>query len=483
VRRRAWSFAGLLAIAPVVQAHGFGQRYDLPLPLALYLSGAALTIVLSCLMLALFVRAAPRDPDGPRRDLLALSWTRALASPGVVASLRLAAVAVYALVVFAGLFGNQNTFRNIAPVAVWALWWVGFGYLSALVGDLWKVVNPLETLFAFAERWYSRLSRGKALSLSLPVPEALGAWPAVFLYLVFLWLEIAWDGSDSPSGVATLVLLYSLATWIGMWVYGREAWLARGEAFACVFGVLGRFAPLRIGLAARRVVEFELRPYAIGLLAREPVDRSRIALVILILASVSFDGFVETPAWAAIMESFAGDAEPKQWPRAAGLVAAASSFLALYAIFCRLIVLSARSAGGAVATPPGTRRVAGLFVLTLVPIAIAYQLAHYLSFLVQAGQYVVPLASDPFGWGWDLFGTVNHFVRIGIIDARLVWIVSVGAIVAGHVAALYLGHILSLREFPDRRSASRSQMPMLALMVAYTMLSLWIIAQPIVNTR
>src|SRR6185437_15118213 len=135
------------------------------------------------------------------------------------------------------------------------------------------------------------------------------------------------------------------------------------------------------------------------------------------------------------------------------------------------------------AEAPSARRVAGLFVLTLVPIAIAYQVAHYLSFLVTAGQYAIGLVSDPFGSGWNLFGTANHMVRPNIIDARLVWLISMGAIVAGHVAALYLGHLLALREYRDPRAVSRSQWPMLVLMVSYTMLSLWIIAQPIVNSR
>jgi uncharacterized membrane protein len=97
-----------------------------------------------------------------------------------------------------------------------------------------------------------------------------------------------------------------------------------------------------------------------------------------------------------------------------------------------------------------------------------------------AAQYLIPLASDPFGLGWDLFGTRNYFVR-GLIDARVVWYVSVAAIVAGHIAALYIAHSQALREFPDRRSAQRSQWPMLVLMVGYTMLSLWIIAQPITS--
>jgi hypothetical protein len=100
-----------------------------------------------------------------------------------------------------------------------------------------------------------------------------------------------------------------------------------------------------------------------------------------------------------------------------------------------------------------------------------------------AGQYLIPLASDPFGFGWDLFGTRNRFIRIGLIDARAVWYISIAAIVTGHVVAVYLSHCVALNANPDRRAALRSQWPMVVLMVGYTMTSLWIIAQPIVTTR
>ena len=127
--------------------------------------------------------------------------------------------------------------------------------------------------------------------------------------------------------------------------------------------------------------------------------------------------------------------------------------------------------------------IARFFILTLLPIAIAYHIAHYLSFLLMAGQYLIPLASDPFGFGWDLFGTKRYFVRIAIIDARVVWYTSVGAIVAGHIAAVCLAHVMALRVFRDRRMAMASQYPLLVLMIGYTMVSLWIIAQPIVTDR
>jgi hypothetical protein len=128
-------------------------------------------------------------------------------------------------------------------------------------------------------------------------------------------------------------------------------------------------------------------------------------------------------------------------------------------------------------------RVASLFVLTLVPIAIACHLAHHLSFLAMARQCLISLVSDLFGFGWDLFGRKNHFVRIGRVDARAVWYISIGAIVIGHVFAVYLAHCVALQVHSDRRAALHSQWPMVALMIGYTMTSLWIIAQPIVTTR
>jgi hypothetical protein len=133
--------------------------------------------------------------------------------------------------------------------------------------------------------------------------------------------------------------------------------------------------------------------------------------------------------------------------------------------------------------PGSAGELARLFVLTLLPIAFAYHLAHYLSYLLVAGQVVIPLASDPFGYGWDLFGTAHYKVDVGLVGARFAWYAAVIAIVFGHVLAMYLAHRLALARFAAPRTARRSQYPLAALMVAYTMLSLWILAQPIVEAR
>jgi hypothetical protein len=347
---------------------------------------------------------------------------------------------------------------------------------------LWALVNPLDTLFAWAEALWARLRPGGRLAIGLRYPEALGAWPAVVLFLTFVWMELVWERSDTPAYLAAAMLAYAAFTWLGMLLFGRAQWLGRGEVFTLVFGLMARFAPTEMRESDSGSRTLHLRPYGVGLLSREPVPASMVVLVLAMLAAVSFDGFTETPLWASMLEHYApppqgmtSDGEAARTSlQTAGVVGAPLLFVGVYLVVCRLVAWS----GGA--RVPATR-IAGLFVLTLVPIAIAYHLAHYLSFLAMAGQYLIPLASDPFGFGWDLFGTRNHFVRIGLVDARAVWYLSIGAIVIGHVIAVYLAHCVAMQAYPDRRVALRSQWPMVALMIGYTMTSLWIIAQPIVT--
>jgi hypothetical protein len=116
-------------------------------------------------------------------------------------------------------------------------------------------------------------------------------------------------------------------------------------------------------------------------------------------------------------------------------------------------------------------------VLPLVPIAAAYLVAHYFSLFVIQGQFIITLASDPFGRGWDLFGTIDFAPNLAIVSPNMVWYVQVGALVVGHVAGLAIAHDRAVTVFEDRRAALRSQYPMLALMVLYTVGGLWLLSR------
>ncbi len=477
-------------VSVTAEAHGFAQRYDLPVPLHLYVGGSAAVVAFSFVVVAFFIRGNRTIRHYPTFNLLTTTIGRIFASRFVRFALRFFAVFMLVLVVVAGLIGVSDPFKNIAPTAVWVVWWVGLAYISGLLGNLWALINPWTTIFESFEWLFAKLLPNKRLGLNRTYPERLGNGPAVVLFLWFIWAELIWMSSDTPANISQMVITYSVITWMGMFVFGCRTWLRNGEVFTVVFGLLARFAPTEY-VAERG--EWNLRPWAVGLLPDKAISVPLTVFVLLMLSSVTFDGLLATPLWGEIA----------QWMLVSDLVRpfilllqdvtgnaiAAISTIALivFLIVFQLLYL-AFSTLMYFSTPARARadlsigEVARLFVLSLIPIALAYHLAHYLSFLLIVGQYMIPLSSDPFGFGWDLFGTKIYFPDIGIVNAKFVWITSVIAVVTGHIIAVWLSHVVALRRFGDSGAALRSQIPMLFLMVAYTMLSLWILAQPVVET-
>jgi hypothetical protein len=451
----------LMCAAAPAWGHGIGNRYDLPLPFGMFAAAGALAVALSFVVAGWFVRHRMAPGSYPRLALTSVP-------PALTGTIRVLAVLGFLIVVTAGFIGAANPYRNVTPIMVWVIAWVGLAYICALLGNIWALVNPWRIVFEWAERL-----AGRPLSLGFPYPAALGTWPAVILFFIFAWGEINWSGSGIPSNLSTALVVYSLATWGGMVLFGRETWLARGEIFSIMFGLFARFS---VSETAQH--RLWLRPPAVGLIAQTPPSFSLMTFVLMVLSSVTYDGFTETEAFQAMaltlfypLQGFGPAAVAMVGT--IGLAGFALTFVAVYLMFAVLIWI----AGGR--TVP-LAHVAPAFVLSLVPIAIAYHLSHYLSLLAFEGQNMIALVSDPFGLGWNLFGTADYRVDLTVMSASFTWYFSVVAIVVGHIAAVYVAHAEAMRLFPDRRHAFLSQLPMLLLMVAYTMVSLWIIAQPIV---
>ena len=207
-----------------------------------------------------------------------------------------------------------------------------------------------------------------------------------------------------------------------------------------------------------------------------------LALVVLMLATVTFDGFSATSAWAefqTFMVDLLGSGSSEilnslVLADTLGVLLVPVAFFLVYLFFSKLM---ASSVDGQISA----LEMARIFSYSLIPIALAYNIAHFITLLLIQGQLIIPLVSDPFGSGWDLFGTVDYSLNISIINARILWFLSVALIVSGHVLAVYLAHRVAIRTFAGRDMALKTQYPMLALMVVYTVISLWIIAQPIVQ--
>jgi hypothetical protein len=465
-----------VVITTRAHAHGFGERYDLPIPLSFYLAGAAAAVIVSFLIAALFVRAGPTVTHA-RADLIGERGATFL-SP-VVLLVKFLALVIFFITIAAGFFGNQNPYRNIAPTMVWIIWWVGLAYICAFVGDVAALINPWRTLFELLERVYRRLTRAPTRTHDLPYPASLGVWPAVALLFAFAWLELIFPNPAIPAVIAAVAVPYTISTLLGMLLFGRETWLQNAELFTVVFGTFARFAPLE--LRAQPTCRVTLRPYAAGLTGTGAVSSSMMAFVLLLLATVLYDGALGTPEWG-MLEGFladriAGLGDYKLFAiRTAGLLV---FWLVLLGAFLGVSGIVSLLTARALAPLAIARR----FALSLVPIAIGYHLAHYLTFLLIQGQYIIPLASDPFGWGWNLFGTAGYRVNIAIVGARFAWYAAVTAILLGHIAAVFVAHLDALQIFGTRTLALRSQAPLTALMVLYTLISLSILAEPVVERR
>ncbi|MCE2465191.1 MAG: hypothetical protein J4G01_03800 [Dehalococcoidia bacterium] len=524
---------GVMLLAQPVYAHGFGERYDLPVPLGYYVVGAGLAVALSFVVLGFFVRGGAGPSGYPRYNLLKHRTSRAiLTSPLLIVPIKLASVCLLGLLIFAGFFGDSDPSDNLAPTFIWIIWWVGMGFFVALVGNLWALVNPWAAIYEGVEWLYRRFSTDGSLSLNERYPEGWRMWPAAVTFFCFAWVENVYSENDLPARISLMVVAYSLLTLGGMVYFGKHTWLRNCEGFSVVFGFLSRFSPLEVRAAPPEVCadcddtcldqdgrcidcyqcfeasateawveeeeagdggsstarqdgpqrELNIRPYAVSLARPERVDSSMLAVVILLLATVTFDGFSATSAWGHV-QSFAADVSPglnnpilnsATIANSIGLLLFPFVFYAVYVGFAHLMARMVRNT----LSPSALARV---FVYSLIPIALAYNIAHFLPLLLVAGQRIIPLASDPFGWGWDLFGTVMYNINIGVLGARTVWFLSVAVIVVGHIVAVYLAHRIAMRTFGDRRLAIASQYPMLLLMVLYTMVSLWIIGQPIVE--
>jgi hypothetical protein len=483
-----------LAGVPHALAHGTGERYDLPIPLGYYIVGAALVVALSFVITAIFVYGAPRASSYPRFDLLRLPGGQLLVQPVLIRLLQTIGLCALVAVIVTGLLGSQHPAKNLAPTIVWVFWWVGLGLFVALVANVWPALNPWRTLAVLIEAFWSR-----AQSPLRAYPNRLGEWPAVLALLAFVWIELVSPFASSPRALALMALAYTGATLLAMHVYGRDVWLMRGEAFTLVFLLLGRFAPIALLTTDRRACpvasggidheacltcfeaaapgdrELVCRLPATGLLATEARSGAVVAFLLLLLSAVLFDGLLGTAFWRALEKWLTGDRE--------GLLAATLGLAGIWAVFL-VAYLGACAAMAAVADsrcPVGV--LARRYALTLVPIAIGYDLAHNFSYLLVQGQSLAALASDPLGAGWNLFGSAGHEPNVGIVDARTTWRVAIAAIVVGHVVSVVLAHVIALQTEPTRRSALISLVPLTVLMVIYTAVSLSIIADPLVRFR
>ncbi|RWQ53767.1 hypothetical protein [Mesorhizobium sp.] len=454
-------------------AHASDRGHVLLLPTGYYVAGGALAVAASFLVLALL------PSDFPDRF-----WRRGLPlfafGDGARAVVSLISFAGFVVLVAAGLFGSRDPLSNPLPLAIWTLLWVGLVLLQGLFGNLWSWLNP----------WYGPwrvISRLFGNRKTWRPPSWLGCWPAFALFFAFAWFELIDPAPDDPARLAWAAGLYWLLSFAAMLVFGYRDWTRRGEFLTVFLAMVARFALLERDEGKRNEVErkeggrLNLCWPGAKLSDAAPLSLSGIAFLLLALSSVSFDGLSKTFFWLGLF-----GINPLEFPGRTAMIGIGTfglvlMFVLLAAAFIVAIVLGQRLAGSS----HSLSRAAGLLVWSIVPIALAYHVAHYLTVLLVDGQFALAALSDPFTLGWNLFGAADMPIEAGAAagagSAWWLWNIQAGVIIIGHMLAVLVAHGLAWRLHPRPAGAALSQFPLTVLMIAYTVFGLWLLATPSVG--
>jgi hypothetical protein len=431
-----------------VLAHGVGSREDLPIPFSFALIGAAFAVLASFLVLLLLWREPRLDPAGAGRPLPA-GVQRALDSNLTRSALRALGLLATSYVVLAMVFGHDDAL-NPTATTVYVLFWVGVPLLSLLLGPVWRLTNPIRTL----QLLLARLVRADPVAGLAPLPRWLGYWPAALSLLSFVWLELVPRESNTTLPTLRLYFACYLAVHLFAATYFGSRWFDRGDGFEVFSSLLGRLSVIGRRGDGRLVVRNPLD--GVAGIAKAP---GLFAIVGVLLGSTVFDSLSAHLAWIDFVST---GPLPSRVASTLGLVVTVA------------VVTAAFTGASALTGVRAGRRpldTAGEFAHTIVPIVAGYFIAHYWSLLVIVGQQAVIQLSDPLGTGANWLGTGGRAADPLLAGATTTAVIQVSAVVVGHVVGVVLAHDRAIALLP-RRHAVMGQIPLLVLMVAYTVTGL-----------
>ena len=477
--RSALAFA--LLFPGGVWAHTLVTPYTLPIPFRMYLYACVATLALTFVVLIGTARPAAPLSSHSRERSLAVAPERLVPSILLIA-MRIGSVSCFLLTVIAGLIGTPSPNANIGWVLFWYLFLLLFVYLTAVIGNFYQLISPwraaVEWTAANNQFWSGRIS----------YPKWLAYWPALGFYIALVWIELLIP--PRPSTLSWVLLGYGVLTFAGAWLFGSAAWIRHCEVFDVLFRVVGTLAPLRYARKDRaNAWTIRFRTPLSGGSTCWPDSISLVVFVLFMLSSTAYDGVHGTTFWAQLywenlmkllQPVWGSDMARAQailgpWYPVYDRLALLLSPVAYLGIYVGAIALAKRAADADLPV----RSLAMRFIPAVVPIALAYSVAHYFSALTTTSSVVPFLISDPFGFGWDIFGTAHGSAEGQPIDMREVWHFAVLVILAGHVASVYMVHKIGLTVFHAQRRHWLGELPLLVLTVAYTLFGLFVLALPL----
>lgn len=347
-----------------------------------------------------------------------------------------------------GFFGPIEPLVNLAILLVWGAWWSGYSITTYLLGNSWPVLNPWRTI----ADW---LPTG-----NYDYPEHLGAWPSVVALLGLVWIEVVSPLASNPRLLTIVVLGYTIVTITGAVAFGSETWFRRVDPAARVFRYYGRVAPI-----TRTEDGFRFRLPGTALTETKLVDGlDEVAFIVALLWVTSYDGFVATPFWRSLATPLVEAGLPAAILYPIALVVGFGGFLLAYRVSTRYSKQHAE-------TYLTVTEIARRFAPSLLPIAIGYHLAHYLGYFLRLFPMLLSALSDPFSPG----------IPMKIVLPAWFGGLELAFVLIGHLLAIWVAHAIAYDLFPSRLQAVKSQYALTAVMIFYTVVSLYIVSQPVID--
>ncbi len=435
----------------LVPAHGIGGAKDLPIPAEYAIAGASLALAVSFVVLALAWRTPRFDAATQGRPVP--GWfSRVVEATAFAVVLRGVGLAFAGYVGWAAVAGPDLVVNPVFGVVyVWL--WVGVVLGSAVLGPVYKAFSPVRTLHL----GLARVVRSDPEEGVLTLPSWVGCWPAALGLFSFVWLELVYPEATYLAPVRLWFLVYVLVTVLGALLFG-DRWLAAADPFEVYSTLVGHLCT--VGRRADR--QLVLRS-PLANLDGVPVRPGLVGVVAVLFGSTAFDSFKDSPTWVRFVQSLSGSTT---WV----------SFAALLA-FCLVVGVTFAAATTATGVATGSRRrdLPDAFAHSVVPIVLGYIVAHYLSYLVEVGQQTLAQLSDPMGTGANLLGTANLTTSYWISDhPTFLAVTKVLAVVTGHVLGVVAAHDRATKVLP-RRHQLTGQLPLLVVMVFYTVTGLYLL--------
>jgi len=439
----------LIPVAPL--AHVSERALVLLLPTEIYIRSGVISVALTVALLFLL-------PPRFFASVFSLKPLFSIPKIPLTQTISLLSTLLLFAAIYAGINGSRDPLSNPLPLLIWSIWWITVPVLSALFGNIWSVLNPWSGLLSF-------------LPLRPPFQPPKTYLPAVFILLLFSLFVLADIAPDDPDRLAWITLGYWIFTALMLALFG-PAWLKRGEPFSIFFAQMAKLSPFSL---TQRQLSLSVPGTR---LIKTPIPLSLAFLLIVALGAGSFDGLNETFWWLAQI-----NINPLEFPGRSA-VALPNSFgliggiLLLGLVFAGTIWIGLALTG----TNDAFKELFPKLTLSLIPIALGYHIAHYLTSFMVGSQYALKAMSDPMGTGADILGLGQFYVTTSFFNipetVETIWLTQAGAIVIGHILAVLIAHGIALDTLKSHKKATLSQLPVAAFMLAYTFFGLWILAQP-----